>query len=690
MSLRMDGLGCLRRGLCAVEELLLQAAQRRGEDMYNPSIYSDPASAVDSALSRIFPSRLPSVEAKILWLMLFIAGVVASRPLPTVAECMPPRQSRLLPERVVPVRACPPLDAGPARPTALQITAMASRNTSLETRDGVTAVGGEQSSLAPSLHCSTSVPSLSSAPSFSVVPSASSVPSAVTGWIPPRNDGQGTSEYSRGSKRLAIQIASDPAALRSASTELKDQVFSKTNKHSVAIKLGTWAEIAVAAGYSDPYSLSVDMLYDVAAALWKAKYRSVDSYLTVARQEMILKHGSIPESLLLHFRRVSRAAARGRGPAKQANELPFLRLQELGDTEVPLSLMGPCFPGRFAVIASWWMLREIEANNLTLNCISLAEEQAHVVLPTSKMDPTGRGTTRSLCCTCSSLPSRLCPFHAFQSQVIYASSRGTSPNSPLFPTISGDSASKTATGESIVKMAELLGLELQTRSGAPRFTGHSFRVTGAMFLASSGIDVWRIQIHGRWGSATVLKYVRLAPLTKSLALEVSLGKDLTDVRSAILDAKATLAGMSIATNKVMEDDALVTALGPQLGKSASYLGAPKLDHILGNQSVKGWHRVPDMDELLVSNIGPPNFDGKLHSLRPPQLHLGIPPAWDEWTGSSTKAWCNGWDFIAAKERKEYVVWDGSDEMKLLPLCGRCFGKVTKKVSSSSSASSSGA
>ena len=104
---------------------------------------------------------------------------------------------------------------------------------------------------------------------------------------------------------MAIQIASDPAALRSASAELKGQVFSKTNRHSVAIKLGTWVEIAVAAGYSDPYGLSVDMLYDVAAALWKAKYRSVDSYLTVARQEMILKHGSIPESLLLHFRRVS-------------------------------------------------------------------------------------------------------------------------------------------------------------------------------------------------------------------------------------------------------------------------------------------------------------------------------------------------------------------------------------------------
>ena len=206
-------------------------------------------------------------------------------------------------------------------------------------------------------------------------------------------------------------------------------------------------------------------------------------------------------------------------------------------------------------------------------------------------------------------------------------------------------------------------------------------------MASSGIDIWRIQIHGRWGSSTVLRYVRLAPLTKSLALEVSLGKDLTDVRAAILDAKATLAGMTIGDKKVMEDEALITALGPQLGKPASYLGAPKLDHILGNQSVAGWHRVPDLHELLVSNIGPPNYDGKLHSLRPPKIHHEAPPAWDEWTGNG-KTWCGGWNFVAAKHRKEFVVWDDSDEMKVAPICGRCFGKVESKALSSSSSSSS--
>ena len=152
-------------------------------------------------------------------------------------------------------------------------------------------------------------------------------------------------EYSRGSKRLAVQIASDSATLGTATAELKDRIYSKSNKHSVAIKLGTWSDVAAAAGYDDPFSLNTDMIYDVAASLWKAKYRSLDSYLAVARQGMVLKHGSLPESLMLHFKRISRAAARGRGPSKQATELPFSRLPELGDSESPLSPLG-VLPGK--------------------------------------------------------------------------------------------------------------------------------------------------------------------------------------------------------------------------------------------------------------------------------------------------------------------------------------------------------
>ena len=445
--------------------------------------------------------------------------------------------------------------------------------------------------------------------------------------------------------------------------------------------------MAAAAGYEDPFVPNPELLYDVSASLWKAGYRSLDSYIGVARQEMVLLHGNLPESFALHIKRVSRAAARGRGPSKQACDLPFEKLAKYAHRCEPFSSGGPCYPGRVAIIASWWMLREIELSNLTLDCINFEDTSAQLMLPISKMDPTGRGTSRTLCCTCSSTPSALCPFHTLKAQFEYASTLSSSSSSPLCPTSTGKAATKKETVLTIMGMAQDLGLALHTRSGAPRFTGHSFRVTGAMWLASSGIDVWRIQLHGRWGSDTVLRYVRLAPLAKSLALEVSLGKDLSNVRTALLQAKATLADLTPSSASIPIDDSLADALGP-LASPATYLGRPSVDHILGNDAVKGWARKPKKNELLVSNIGPPNYDGKLHSLRPPLCISGPAPAIDAWEPTCTKPWCGGWNFMAAKARASLHVWKGNESDLLMPLCKRCFGEGAPDDLAAGSASGS--
>ena len=42
--------------------------------------------------------------------------------------------------------------------------------------------------------------------------------------------------------------------------------------------------------------------------------------------------------------------------------------------------------------------------------------------------------------------------------------------------------------------------------------GHSLRTGGAVFLASLGLDVHKIQLLGRWFSTVVERYVALAPL----------------------------------------------------------------------------------------------------------------------------------------------------------------------------------
>ena len=125
---------------------------------------------------------------------------------------------------------------------------------------------------------------------------------------------------------MALEIAADASALAHAKELLESRIHARSAKGPAAYRLRTWEEVARTAGH-DPFALDPKMIYDVVAALWASGYRAIDSYISVARQQMILDHGSLPESIHLHFRRIARAAARGRGPAKQAHEIPFCDFQ---------------------------------------------------------------------------------------------------------------------------------------------------------------------------------------------------------------------------------------------------------------------------------------------------------------------------------------------------------------------------
>jgi len=90
---------------------------------------------------------------------------------------------------------------------------------------------------------------------------------------------------------------------------------------------------------------------------------------------------------------------------------------------------------------------------------------------------------------------------------------GTEPelDSPLFPTLNGEVASKTAVVQTFEALATNLELPLE-RDGARLFGGHTARVSGAQFLAGIGLEVPKIQLLARWASLIVLRYVAEAPL----------------------------------------------------------------------------------------------------------------------------------------------------------------------------------
>ena len=80
----------------------------------------------------------------------------------------------------------------------------------------------------------------------------------------------------------------------------------------------------------------------------------------------------------------------------------------------------------------------------------------------------------------------------------------------MFPTIDGDAPSKQAMLTTFLSVASRLGLPEQSRDGTERISGHTLRATGAQGLARRGLDLWSIQLLGRWGSEAVRGYIREA------------------------------------------------------------------------------------------------------------------------------------------------------------------------------------
>ena len=86
------------------------------------------------------------------------------------------------------------------------------------------------------------------------------------------------------------------------------------------------------------------------------------------------------------------------------------------------------------------------------------------------------------------------------------------------------------------------------RRAEKKFTGDSARVSGAQHLAKANIELWRIQLFGRWSSEAFLRYIRDAPLQNlhSLANEASLQQSIQAAKS---DLQRLVLGRDISEMK---------------------------------------------------------------------------------------------------------------------------------------------
>ena len=143
------------------------------------------------------------------------------------------------------------------------------------------------------------------------------------------------------------------------------------------------------------------------------------------------------------------------------------------------------------------MLRGMEAAVVLGEQAVVDEARTFAVLdlgPT-KTDPEGRGCKRSLVCAC--LPGALviCPVHALCKVLAERERLGLGPKHPLFP--QADGRATTSRGVCAFFSKLLCG----------QVSEHSFRREGAQYYARRGVQECIIQFLGRWGGATVKRYI---------------------------------------------------------------------------------------------------------------------------------------------------------------------------------------
>ena len=344
----------------------------------------------------------------------------------------------------------------------------------------------------------------------------------------------GPRPYSRGSFEMAVRLARGSA--EECSKALILEADADSSRASRVSLLNTWSKLAIECKCPG-FPLSVETIYKVSGVLKASGYRSVANYLDAAKGQHLDFGFPWTVQLARAFKRAVRSAKRNLGPPKQAQPISLVTLAAFKGA-VSESPGSPKAPGRSCLLASWWLLREIEASHAKLDHVKLDHSSLEVVftLPNSKTDFMALGTTRSHSCSCSATGSAICPFHQMFHQVEMAAHMEENTDRLLFPTRLGERPTKKGWQAAFTAAAATAGLPIQSTNGAPMCTGHTARASGACHLARANVDLWRIQIFGRWSSDAFLRYVRTAPLANlnRLASEASLQQALSAARAELL------------------------------------------------------------------------------------------------------------------------------------------------------------
>ena len=306
---------------------------------------------------------------------------------------------------------------------------------------------------------------------------------------------------------------------RNALNALMDEMYAETSRRPREAQLATWIRFHVAwygcqAGdpFDGAFPLNQDKILGVSALFKASGYKSYKNYMSRAKDQHLALGFDWNDHLTRVAQKCARSVLRGLSGRTRSEAFDFLKVVAALSGPVVLRHEGaPTHPLPMIVTATYFMLRELEVSAIELTDITFSSDSVSLHLPVSKTDWAAKGCTRTWSCLCDrELP---CPFHVLLNYVnrIKADNE-VDMTRPLFVSNSGSHCTKEGVIATIRWAAQMAGQDIVTMEGEHLISGHTFRITGARYLSSLGLDAITVQLLGRWGSDAVLTYLAEAPL----------------------------------------------------------------------------------------------------------------------------------------------------------------------------------
>jgi hypothetical protein len=297
----------------------------------------------------------------------------------------------------------------------------------------------------------------------------------------------------RACKQVALSAAVDEQSKQEALKLFEKDIDAASSSASMTSWWRTWLEFHHAwhGPEVEALPLTPSKIEAVLSMMKAGGYRGVANYLGLAKD----KHVQSGEPWTLQLARASRKGARsvlrGIGPARQAGYICPAEVAKMEDVVEPMVQGGPLSARRLFVVASLFLLREIEVAALRIKHVTFNTDVLEVTLKlvASKSDTEGATCSRTWGCTCDNTePRRPCAYHALESQIKELRGRfGEDHEIRVFPNEWGQVVSKELVVRTYEALATSLKLPLTDEEGNRQFSGHSSRVSGAQYLAGLGV-----------------------------------------------------------------------------------------------------------------------------------------------------------------------------------------------------------